>query len=83
MATNQLHTGANGALDVNPVVANYSNKTGGTTDRWKLDKSCVIVHDGLEIFGTVSHHPIQLPWEDCSISGNDTLTLAKSISVRG
>jgi hypothetical protein len=83
MATNQLHNGANRSLDVNSVVAKYSDKTSGTTNRWKLDKSCVIAHDGLEIFGTVSHHPIQLPWENCSISGNDALTLAKKQSCQG
>ena len=82
MTTNQLHNRANGALDVNSVVAKYSNKTSGTTDRWKLDKSCVIAHDGLEILGTVSHHPIQLPWQNCSISGDDALTLAKGNHVR-
>jgi hypothetical protein len=83
MATNQLHNGANGALNVNSVVAKYSNKTSGTTDRWKLDECCVIAHDCLEIFGTVGHHPVQLPWENCSISGNDALTLTKSNRVRG
>ncbi|SRR6266478_8002417 len=68
MATNQLHNGANSALDVNSVVAKYCNKTSGTTNRRELDKSCIITHDGLEIFCTVSHHPVQLPWENCSIS---------------
>ena len=58
MTTNQLHDGTNGALDVNSVVAKYSNKTSRTTDRGELNESCVIAHNGLEILGAVGHHPV-------------------------
>lgn len=76
-STHKLHYSSDRPLDIDPVIAIYSNQARRTADGWELDKSRVVGHDRLEVFSPIKNHPIELARNDDSVARDNVLTLCK------
>ena len=74
--THKLHYSSNRPLDIDPVIAIYSNQAGRAADRRELNKSRVVGHDGLEIISPIENHPVEFARNDDCVARDDVLTLS-------
>lgn len=76
-STNQLHDGTASTLNIDTMIAEYTDKTGLTSDGGKINVGPVVGHDRLELVQTLEQHPIELARKDCGISRNKRFTLTR------
>lgn len=78
----ERHHGTYCPFNGRAVVAIHGAARRQAAKRWKGDIRPLILHDGVEVVKPLREHPVELAWEDCSISGNDDLALQWNFTLR-